>query len=336
LEELAMRIMITGGAGFVGAHMVEHMLRTTDWDIVVLDRLDCSGNLNRLASLECWSSESRRVHFFYHDLKAPISDWMAKQIGEVDHIIHLASGSHVDRSIEDPLLFAHDNTVGAVNIMQFARTSMRGRMIQFGTDEVMGPARNEEAFKEWDRLNPTNPYSASKAGAEAFAHAFANTYKLPVISTRSMNIFGRFQHPEKFIPLCINAALTGSKVLIHADPTRTKPGTRQYIHARNVSAAVLWLLEYGNCLDGSGKQGIYHVVGTRDVDNLELARTIAGIVGKPLNYELVDFHSSRPGHDVAYRLDGSLLKSTGFEYPVTFEESLRKTVEWALKNRGWL
>lgn len=325
------KLLITGGAGFVGAHIVEGVLRETDWQVTILDRLDLSGNLERLSDIDIWESEKHRVKFIWWDLKAPLN---IKE--EFDYVWHIAASSHVDRSIEDPLLFVMDNVVGTTNLLNYCRKIKPKKIIIFGTDEVFGPAPKGVEYKEWDRYNSGNPYAASKAGAEEIAVAFANTYKLPIIATHSMNIFGERQHPEKFIPMVISKTLKGEKVIIHANKDKTKAGSRFYIHARNVCNALMFLNEKGKDLNGSGKQGKYNIVGEKEVDNLALAKMIAEFVGKPLNYEMVDFHSSRPGHDLRYALCGKLLEKEGFTFPKDFENSLKKTVEWYLKNPKWL
>ena len=271
------------------------------------------------------------MRFVYHDLKSELNSFVANKIGKVDYILHLAAGSHVDRSIEDPMSFVMDNVVGTTNLLNFARTlDSLELLVNFSTDEVFGPAPEGVKYKEWDRYNSTNPYSASKAGAEEMCLAFANTYKLPLVQTHCMNVFGERQHPEKFIPLCIQRVLSGEKITIHASP-QGEPGKRHYIHARNTSAAVLYLMQ------GKWEQREkYNIVGEKEVDNLQLAQLIAEYVGKPLNYELLDFHSSRPGHDLRYALDGDKMQSIGWELPMNFESSLQSVVEWTLKNDRWL
>ena len=324
-------LLITGGAGFVGSHMVEGVLKNTDWDIIILDRLDLSGNLHRLLDIDIWEKEKNRVSFLWWDLKSALNVPI-----KADYVWHLAASSHVDRSIEDPWLFAMDNVIGTVNLLQACREMNPKRIIYFSTDEVFGTAPDGVDYKEWDRYNSGNPYSASKAGGEEFALAFANTYKLPIIVTHSMNIFGERQHPEKFIPLVIKCALKGEKVFIHASEDKKRAGQRHYLHARNICAALLFLTENGKCLDGSGKQGKYNIVGEEEVDNLTLAKMIADILGKKLEYEMVDFHSSRPGHDLRYSLSGELLESEGFSYPKSFRSSLEKVVQWYLYRQIWL
>jgi dTDP-glucose 4,6-dehydratase len=324
------RALITGGAGFIGHHLVEHILRNTDWEVVVLDRLDCSGNLNRLAGIADWEKHKSRVTWVWHDLKAPVSPQVHCQIGRVDYVLHLAAGTHVDRSITDPISFVYDNVVGTANLLEYARISEPRRVLYFSTDEVFGPAAHGVKYDEWERYRSANPYAATKAGGEELALAYANTYRLPVVVTHSMNIYGERQHPEKFIPGTIAKVRDGKTVTIHADRTKTRPGSRFYIHARNVADAVLFVLRAGE--DGDK----YNIVGEREVDNLELAQTIADIMEVPLHYEMVDFHSSRPGHDLRYALDGSKLATMGWKPPINFEESLERTVTWTLDHPQWL
>lgn len=350
------KVLITGSHGFVGSHLVNYLLRNTDWEITCIDRFDASGNINRLVEVirECNDSGIDvvgRIKVLYWDLKAEINDQFRKQLGgPFDYIMHLAAGSHVDRSIEDPDSFVFDNTIGTLHLLNYARNGglkydgFANKFLYFSTDEVFGPAPEGVFYKEWDRHNPNNPYAASKSAAEQLCIAFANTYRMPIVITNTMNIFGERQHPEKFIPLVIQKCLTGDNVTIHANKEKTEAGKRHYLHARNVASAAVWAVENGKTLDGSANQGRYNIVGEQEVDNLTLAQLIHSYVKElrpdipDLNYELVDFHSQRPGHDLRYGLDGSLLASEGFSYPSSFEESLKQTVRWYLdiRNSNWL
>lgn len=326
-------ILVTGGVGFVGHHMVDYLLRNTDAKITILDRLDVSGNINRLTELDSWKSNPNRAQFVWHDMKAEIhnNEVLCGMLGKPDTILHIGAGSHVDRSIEDPLSFVMDNVVGTCNILNFARRQdSLENFVYFSTDEVFGPAPKGVDYREWDRYKSGNPYSATKAGGEELCLAFENTYKMPIKISHCMNIFGERQHPEKFIPLIIRRVLRGEKITIHADSTKTQAGSRFYIHAQNVCSAVDFILKNGV----SGDK--YNIVGEREIDNLTLAQTIAAILGKPLNYELVDFHSSRPGHDLRYALDGEKMRNLGWNLPMNLEESLRSVVEWSLKNPKWI
>lgn len=329
-----MKILITGGAGFIGAHVVEGILKNTDWEVVILDRLDISGNLERLRDMEIWEKEKTRVKFVWWDLKSEINECAKRDIGKIDYIWHLAASSHVDRSIDDPMSFVMDNVVGTCNILGFARTLSDLKLfVNFNTDECFGPAPEGTFYKESDRHNPKNPYAASKVGQWALGVAFENCYKLPVINTYTMNVYGERQHPEKFMPMVIKKALLGEKVTIHANKDKTEAGKRHYIHARNVCAALLFLTRRG-----FKEYEEFNIVGEKEVDNLSLAQFIAKVVGRELNYELVDFHSSRPGHDLRYALSGEKLHNAGFSYPKDFEESLEKTIRWYLspENKKWI
>jgi dTDP-glucose 4,6-dehydratase len=327
------RTLITGGCGFVGHHMVEHLLKNDDCEIIIIDRLDVSGNLNRLTELPIWEKEGKRVSFIWHDMKAEMQNntILKSQIGKINTILHIGASSHVDRSIEDPLSFVMDNVVGTCNILNYARTQENlDNFVYFSTDEIFGPAPLGVNYKENDRYNSGNPYSASKAGGEELCMAFHNTYKLPVMVTHCMNIFGERQHPEKFIPLCIRNSFTGGKITIHANKLLTEAGSRYYIHAKNVCSAVQFLLR-------NGKHGEkYNIVGEKEVDNLTLAKLISSFVGKELNYEMVDFHSSRPGHDLRYALDGSKLELMGWKPINNLEKSIENLVDWSLKNPKWI
>lgn len=322
--------LLTGGAGFIGHHVAEHLLRTTDWNLVFLDRLDTSGNLNRIVEIKDWDSYRTRCKWIYHDLKAELNSQLIGQIGKVNIILHLAAGTHVDRSITNPLEFVYDNVVATANILEYARKIDIEKMIYFSTDEIFGPAPDGVLYKEWDRYNSGNPYSATKAGAEELCLAYHNTYKLPVMISHCMNVFGERQHPEKFIPMVIQRVRDEVLVKIHSDSTKTRPGSRFYIHARNVADAVTFILDRGEFGDK------YNIVGQREVDNLELATFIANIQNKPLIHEMVDFHSSRPGHDLRYALDGTKLEKMGWVAPVSFEDSLTRVVNWTLENKRWL
>lgn len=341
------RMLVTGGAGFIAHHVIDHFLKTTDWEIVSLDRLDYSGNLNRLHNLVSQHSKEnqKRVKIVWHDLKSEISELTRSFIGHVDIIMHLAASSHVDRSISNPMEFCMDNTVGTVNLLNYARTIPDlERFIYFSTDEVFGPAPNGILYKERDRYNSTNPYSASKAAGEEFCVAFENTYNLPIYITHTMNVFGERQHPEKFIPMCIRKINDGETVTIHSDPTKTIPGSRFYIHARDVAEAMHFLLHLNDVQKavvaerdaGGAKCPKFNVVGKEEIDNLSLAKAIAEAEGKELKYDMIDFHSSRPGHDLRYGLDGDFMRDLGWEPKLTLKERIKEVVDWSLANKEWI
>ena len=339
------RVLITGGAGFIAHHLIYYLLKNTDWEIVSLDRLDYSGNLNRLNDILSEFSEKKksRVKVVYHDLKSEINPWITKEIGTVNIILHLAAGSHVDRSIDFPMEFVLDNVVGTTNILEYARKINESqdleRFVYFSTDEVFGPAPKGVDYKENDRYNSTNPYSATKAGGEELSVAYENTYGLPVYITHTMNVFGERQHPEKFIPMCIKKIRDGELVTIHSDKTKKIPGSRHYIHAEDVAEAIYFILTNNleNKVDfGGAKCPKFNIVGSEELNNLELAKIIADSQGKELNYEMVDFHSSRPGHDLRYSLSGEKLKQLGWQPSIKLTERIKQVVQWSLNNQNWI
>jgi dTDP-glucose 4,6-dehydratase len=213
--------------------------------------------------------------------------------------------------------------------------------VNFSTDEVYGPAPEGKSFTEFEYHNPSNPYSASKSAQEAIGIAYSNTYKVPVVTTHTMNIIGERQHPEKFVPMVIRSIVTGDTVQIHADATCTIPGSRFYLHARNLADALLHIINQG--YHGYDE---WNIAGLEEMDNRALAQHIQryvnewqeehGIVQSELLYELTSFHAERPGHDLRYALDSSKLLKSGYIYPQSFEKSLENTVKWSLNNPKWL
>jgi len=337
-------ILLTGGAGFIAHHFIEETLNKTDYNIVTLDRIDFGGNLNRMVDILKNNSERKRVRTVWHDLKSPINSQISSHIGKIDYIIHMAAGSHVDRSIEYPMEFVMDNVVGTVNLLDFAKgIDNLERFIYFSTDEVFGPAPNGIKFKEWDRYNSGNPYSASKAGAEEMVVAYENTYKIPTYITHTMNVFGERQHPEKYIPMCIRKVRDDEHITVHSNPEKTVAGSRHYIHAKDVAEGVHFLMnvkvdvnDRTNDAVGVGKNFKFNLVGPEEIDNLTLASIIANVQNKKLKYEMVDFHSQRPGHDLRYALDGSLMQKLGWQPKIKFTDRVSEVVDWSLKNPVWL
>lgn len=328
---MSKKILITGGCGFIGHHFVEHVHKNTDWNIVIIDRLSYASNgFERLRDTE--TLNDNRITVFTCDLILPLSEGLIKEIGKIDYIVHMAAETHVDNSIKNPKLFLENNIQSTYNLLEYARHYLPElkTFFYFSTDEVFGPALGDTLYKEWDRHKPTNPYSASKSAAEQICIAYENTYKTPLMIVNVMNAFGERQHVEKFIPLCIKKLLNNEKIYIHSYPDKKTSGTRFYIHGRNIAAAVLFLIKNGKI----GEK--YNISGEKEVSNLEMAQYIAKFMNKELDYEMVDFHSDRPGHDLRYGLDGTKLFDMGFNLPLNFEESLEKTVKWTLENQKWL
>jgi len=323
-------LLLTGGSGFIGHHTVEHLLKNTDWNIVVLDALTYAGDVNKVTDVGVF--DPARVRVVWHDLRAPVMDSLVERIGNVDYVINMASESHVDRSIADPVPFVQNNIALVLHMLEYARQVQPTKFIQISTDEVYGPAPIGYDFAEWDTMLPSNPYAASKAAQESIAVSYWRTYGTPVAIVNAMNAFGERQHPEKFIPLTIDHLRNGRTVPVHAEwvGDAWEPGSRYWLHARNIADALVFLLrevEFDRYPDAD-RPSKYHVVGTEELDNLEVVTRIAAILEVEPRVEFVDFHTERPGHDRRYALDGSKLAAAGWKPPYSFDRSLRQTVAW--------
>jgi len=334
------RIFLTGAGGFVGSHVLRHVLVNTDWELICPVTFTHQGKNDRIASaLEGNEDWARRVSVIMLDLTAPIDQPTTSRIGRIDEIWNVASESHVDRSIYEPGPFIQNNVSLMTNLLDFARQVGPTLFLQMSTDEVYGPASEGVQHTEWSTIQPSNPYSASKAAQEAIAYSYWRTYDIPVVITNTMNIFGEMQSSEKFIPLIIKNLLAGKSVKVHASPEGVA-GSRFYLHARNLADA--WLTLSNNHLPAKYKAGFerpdrYNIVGEREVANDEMVEIIANILGVQPLINRVDFHSSRPGHDLRYALDGSKIRRELYwHHPMPFEDSLAKTVFWTREHPEWL
>jgi dTDP-glucose 4,6-dehydratase len=328
-----MKALITGGAGFIASHFIDHVLTNTNWDLVVLDKFTYASNgLLRLKEIGAY--DNPRVKLHVHDCSKPMGRCLEKEIGHVDYLLHMAAGTHVDNSIACPRDFVEANIFGTLEMLEYARRiPYLSKFVYFSTDEVFGPAAVDQRFKEWDRYNSCNPYSATKAGGEELALAWANTYNVPVMITHTMNVIGERQHPEKFVPRLVRNILAGKKVLIHTDPKTGVPGSRNYLHCRDVSSAVQFLLEARTL-----NRDKYNIAGNEEVSNLVVAQEVAHILGRELIYEEVNPTNVRPGFDVRYGLCGEKVESLGWKPAHKFEYNIRSVVEWMVRpeNRHWL
>lgn len=333
------RCLITGISGSIGIHTLIHLLHNTDWDVVGLATYHHKGLAERIIEMlrehpEYWS----RVRVVTHDLTKPITKKLKKQIGHVDYIINLASLSDVEASIQDPVPFVKNNIDLTLTMLEYAREAKPEAFIQFSTDEVYGPSGKDQRHPEWSAIVPSNPYAASKAAQEALAVSYWRTYNVPLVITNTMNNFGEYQQPSKYPVIIQRCIENGETLTIHG--TKEHIGTRYYIHSRNASDALLFILRnlppYLHQAGEVDRPDRYNIVGDQQVDNLELAQTIARLMDKPLHYEFVDFHSTRPGHDLHYGLDGEKLHKLGWKSPVTFEESLKSTIEWQSEHDEWI
>jgi dTDP-glucose 4,6-dehydratase len=339
-----MRLLLTGASGFVGSHVLTHLLTHTDAEIVCPWTLRHRGNSQRVAAALDESLDAapdrpawnERVVTVMHDLATPIPATLAREIGPVDYVLNLASESHVDRSIAAPSSFIRNNVEVMLNVLDYARRARPRMLLQMGTDEEYGPAPAGYAHREWDTVLPSNPYSASKAAQSAIATAYWRTYGVPLVLTRTMNLIGPGQDGEKFVPMVIRKIFAGETVPIHSSPDG-EPGSRHWIDARELGSAWLHLMTTvePEMYPEHDRPSLFHIVGA-ERSNLQIAQTIADIIGKPLHYELVSFHSSRPGHDLRYALDGSKLAAAGGTPQRPLEQTLADIVAWYLDHPEWL
>ena len=331
---MSKRVLLTGMGGFMAGHFCEHILKNTDWEIIGLESFRHKGDSLRII-------KDPRITVYTCDCATPISYRLEHQIGEVDYIVNMASDSHVDRSITDPVDFVKNNFNIALYMLEFARRQPKlEKFIQISTDEVFGPALEGHNHREWENHLPSNPYSASKSAQEQLCIAYWRCYGVPVIITNTMNIIGERQDPEKFLPMLISKINKGEEVTIHGNEKYI--GRRYYLHARNQADAILFILKnvdvikYYDTVDKVLKPERFNIVGDVEMNNLELAQLVAKIMNKELKYKLMDFHAARAGHDRRYALDGSKIRERGWKAPLTFEQSLRKTVAWTLAHKEWL
>lgn len=335
------RIFLTGAGGFVGSHVLRHVMMNTDWEVVAPVTFTHRGKSDRIASaLETNPEWRERVQVIILDLTTPIDEPTIHRIGEIDEIWNIASDSHVDRSIEVPGPFIQNNVAVMVNVLDYARKIEPKLILQMSTDEVYGPAPQGYNHVEWDTIKPSNPYSGSKAAQEAVCFSYWRTYDLPIVVTNTMNIIGEMQDKEKFLPLTIKKVLSGEPMTVHVSP-EGESGSRFYLHARNLADAWLYLSRFYERAVVATYPAFdvldrFHIVGEREVLNTEMVELVAGILGVEPLIEPVNFHESRPGHDLRYALDGQKLASIGWTAPISFEESLRRTVEWTVDHKEWL
>jgi dTDP-glucose 4,6-dehydratase len=340
------RALLTGAAGFAGSHALRHLLVNTDWLITCPVSLDNKGHLGRLSHAWAGVADAQaRVRVVPCDLARPL-------FGRPDWIISYASASHVDRSITGPAPFVRNNVELMLTLLEFARTVPDLRaFVHVSTDEVFGPSYDGELHAEDAQHRPSNPYAASKSCQSQLGFAWWRTYGVPFVEVYGCNMFGEIaQDREKFFPKVMAAVAAGEPVPVHAAADGT-PGSRFWQHARNVADAILFICEHvtparyadAGAMDPAGQcretpasiaPSRFCVTSGDRVSNLDLARTVAGAMGRPLSYELTDYHSSRPGHDLAYGIDGSRLAALGWQPPVDFATGVKRTVAWTLEHEG--
>lgn len=315
------RVLLTGAAGFVASHVLKYLIENTDWEVVCLIRLEEAGDLSRLVPFK----DNPRVKYVYHDLKYEFHLAILEKIGHIDYVLHLAANSNVDRSILHPKEFFEDNVMGTVSLLEFVRIHHpKARFINFGTDEVFGAAPGDYKFKEEDRFRPSNPYSGSKAGQLMAGYSYFVTYKLDIITTFTMNIFGTGQAPTKIIPKAIKFAKERKPMPVFAELDGDKlvgVGSRHWLEVSNVGDALVFLLKNGVAGE------FYNIVGTEELTNEDVVKTVNRLLGTEPLVEFVDVHKTRPGHDRRYAIDGTKMKNLGWEPKTKFEEGIKRVIE---------
>lgn len=337
---MTQRVLITGMGGAIGCHMYAHTMHNTDWEVVGIDSFRHKGEFDRITEMTTTHPDwLERTTVLTHDLTAPLTSREELLIGDVDYIINLASLSDVEASIQNPVWFIKNNTDLMLNVLEYSLMANPKAFIHFSTDEVYGPADKNQGHPEWSTILPSNPYSASKACQEAIAIAYWRSYGLPLIITNTMNNFGEMQSPSKFPALVQKSVKYDAEVKIHASGDG-QVGTRYYLHSRNAADAVLFLLQ--NTEPTRHEPGAvdrpdrYNIVGDVQLDNYELAKKIADLMGKELKAVRENFHDHHPGHDLHYGLDGKKLAALGWKPPLTFEESMASTIKWQQEHPEWL
>ncbi|MBA5869686.1 MAG: dTDP-glucose 4,6-dehydratase [Nitrospira sp. CR2.1] len=313
-----MRLLVTGGAGFIGSHLVRRLIRSGRHSVVNLDALKYSGNPENLADLA--------GHPDYRFVQADICDQTAVhavlQEHRIEGIINCAAETHVDRSILDPGAFARTDVVGTGILLEEARQAGVQRFLQVSTDEVYGSVEQGSSAED-DWLEPRSPYSASKAGGDLLVLSYWTTYRFPVVVTRGSNTYGPNQYPEKFIPLFATNAIDGEPLPLYGDGKQCRDWLSVYDHAAGIQHA----FEQGQA--GS----VYNVGGGNERENLVVAEQIVAALGK--SRSLIRFVQDRPGHDRRYSIDCSRLRALGWAPQVPFEDGLTQTVEWYRTHEDW-
>lgn len=308
-----MKILITGGAGFIGSNFVHYIHKNYDYEITILDKLTYAGNKDNLKEILDDIQFIKGDIGSEEDVKAAMKD--------CDLVVNFAAETHVDRSIEDPSIFVKTDVLGTYNLLEYTRKYEVERYLQISTDEVYGSIENG-SFSEESNIDPSSPYSASKAGGDMLVKAYHKTYGVPVLITRSSNNFGPYQYPEKLIPLFILNAMNDKPLPVYGKGTNVRD----------------WIYVLDNCkgIDtvlNKGKLGeVYNIGGGNEKTNLEITHMILDILGKPES--LIEFVEDRPGHDLRYSLDSTKTRALGWEPEWSFEDGLRETVEWYMENQS--
>ncbi len=316
MSEEEPHILVTGGAGFIGSHLVDRLLERPEVSVTVLDKLTYSG---KLANLDA-HRDDERFTFVRGDVTD--RDAVGPLVDKADTVIHSAAESHVDRSIIEPREFVLSNVLGTQVMLEACRRGEKP-MLLVSTDEVYG-ALEVGSFSEMSPLQPNSPYAASKAGADLLARSYFVTFGMAVTVVRGTNTFGPRQDPEKAIPTFTLAALEGRELPVYGDGSQR----REWLYVADFVRAILTVMDRGTPGD------VYNIGGGREVPNVELARTICRLLGAPES--LVGFVEDRPGHDIRYSLTWEPLEALGWKPQTPFEDGLARTVQWYRDNRDWV
>lgn len=312
-----MKLLVTGGAGFIGSNFIRLILdRYPDYEVINFDKLTYAGNLDNLKDV----AGDRRYRFVQGDICDP--ELVYGEMEGVDAVVNFAAESHVDRSIGGPADFIQTDVYGTYVLLEAARRHDVGRYLQISTDEVYGSIR-EGSFTEADRLEPSSPYSASKAGGDMQAMAYHTTYGVPTLITRSSNNFGPYQYPEKLIPLFITNAMEDQELPLYGDGSNV----RDWIYVTDNCEGIDKVLHKGEV----GQ--IYNLGGGNERSNLDITKKILQILGK--SEEMIRPVADRLGHDFRYSIDCDKARALGWKPSHNFDEALSETVEWYLSNRWW-
>lgn len=330
-----MNILITGGAGFIGSHVIRRLVRNyKDYKIINLDALTYAGNLENLRDIE----DEPNYTFVKGDIT---EDKFLRKIFKqynFDGVIHLAAESHVDRSITDPLAFVRTNIIGTVNLLNVAKefwkdNSEKKRFYHISTDEVYGSLGAEGLFTETTAYDPNSPYSASKASSDHFVRAYGETYGLPYVISNCSNNYGPNHFPEKLIPLFINNIIENKPLPVYGDGKYT----RDWLYVEDHAAAIDLIFHKGK------NHETYNIGGFNEWQNIDLVKLLCSIMDTKLNHptgtseKLITYVKDRPGHDLRYAIDARKInRELGWKPSVTFEQGLEKTVNWYLENEEWL
>lgn len=330
--------ILTGVSGFISSHTLEYLLKNTDWNFICPVSFKHKGTPERITEIFERTPEFRdRVRVITHDLTVPFTEHTISTFPQIDYIINIASESHVNRSIEDPVPFIKNNIDLMITMLELARKVEPKVFFQISTDEVYGSAPVGTRYKEWDTIKPSNPYASSKACQEAIAISYWRTYDVPLVITNTVNNFGENQDSEKYLSKLIKQINNNETVTIHGNDEFI--GGRYYIYVDNHADAILHIINNIPVKYYKNEQDLPHrfnVTSDDELDNREVAKLVAELMGKELKFKLIDFHTERKGHDRRYALSGEKLASTGWVMPYKFRESLENYIKWTIQNKRWL